>query len=270
MPCAIPCGASYPEIWKIANEALAYPNAELVRKALRAGPAERQHCAGSARAFRSRSVAGPFHQDECGLSSPTWWTSMGIEGADLKAGPPGIRRTGERSCPVRYFVGRGAQHTSGRVQALTEVHRRRHAWSTSRRGRRSCGRPALSGDSRRRSRRCRYHQAQRAGFHRPRHPGKGERGHRGGTGRRAGRGGELLAAGGRRQVDGEVAAGGLIRQDGEAQGLPGLRHQRRRSSTWPASRAIRSWSPSTRIRRRRSSRWRMSGSSTTSWSSCRS
>src|SRR5271167_1639373 len=27
-------GASYPEMWKIANEALAYPNAELVRKAL--------------------------------------------------------------------------------------------------------------------------------------------------------------------------------------------------------------------------------------------
>ena len=27
-------GASYPEVWKIANEALAYPNAELVRKAL--------------------------------------------------------------------------------------------------------------------------------------------------------------------------------------------------------------------------------------------
>jgi electron transfer flavoprotein alpha subunit len=27
-------GASYPEIWKIANEALAYPNAELVRKAM--------------------------------------------------------------------------------------------------------------------------------------------------------------------------------------------------------------------------------------------
>jgi electron transfer flavoprotein alpha subunit len=27
-------GASYPEIWKIANDALAYPNAELIRKAL--------------------------------------------------------------------------------------------------------------------------------------------------------------------------------------------------------------------------------------------
>ncbi|MGA7077923.1 MAG: electron transfer flavoprotein subunit alpha/FixB family protein [Terriglobales bacterium] len=31
--CAV-LGASYPEIWKIANEALAYPNAELIRKAL--------------------------------------------------------------------------------------------------------------------------------------------------------------------------------------------------------------------------------------------
>ena len=28
------CSASYGEVWKIANEALAYPNAELVRKAL--------------------------------------------------------------------------------------------------------------------------------------------------------------------------------------------------------------------------------------------
>ena len=37
-------GASYPEIWKIANEGLAYPNAELVRKALEQGPAEKQHC----------------------------------------------------------------------------------------------------------------------------------------------------------------------------------------------------------------------------------
>ena len=27
-------GLAYPEIWKIANEALAYPNAELIRKAL--------------------------------------------------------------------------------------------------------------------------------------------------------------------------------------------------------------------------------------------
>ena len=56
--------ASYAEIWKIANEALAYPNAELVRKALVKVLPERQHCAGFARAFRNRSVARPFHQAE--------------------------------------------------------------------------------------------------------------------------------------------------------------------------------------------------------------
>ena len=38
--------ASYAEVWKIANEALAYPNAELVRKALGQGPAARQSRAG--------------------------------------------------------------------------------------------------------------------------------------------------------------------------------------------------------------------------------
>ena len=45
MPCAKPCGASYAEVWKIANEALAYPNAELVRKALVNVLPQRQHCA---------------------------------------------------------------------------------------------------------------------------------------------------------------------------------------------------------------------------------
>ena len=37
--------ASYGEVWKIANEALAYPNAELVRKALVKVLPPRQHCA---------------------------------------------------------------------------------------------------------------------------------------------------------------------------------------------------------------------------------
>ena len=59
--------ASYAEVWKIANEALAYPNAELVRKALVKRAAARQHRAGSARPFRNRSVAGSFHQDELGF-----------------------------------------------------------------------------------------------------------------------------------------------------------------------------------------------------------
>ena len=88
------------------------------------------------------------------------------------------------------------------------------------------GRPPLSGDRRRRSRRCGYHQGAGAGFDRPRHPGAGERRDRRGTGRGHGRGGELLASGGGCQVDGEVAAGRLVRPDGEAEGLPGVRHQR--------------------------------------------
>jgi electron transfer flavoprotein alpha subunit len=46
-------GDSYPEIWKIANEALAYPNAELVRKAL-------------LKVLPSRSIVLVCH-DHCGI-----------------------------------------------------------------------------------------------------------------------------------------------------------------------------------------------------------
>ena len=45
--------ASYSEVWKIANDALAHPNAELVRKALVKVLPHGQHCAGSACTFRS-------------------------------------------------------------------------------------------------------------------------------------------------------------------------------------------------------------------------
>ena len=58
-------------------------------------------------------------------------------------------------------------------------------------------------------------------------------------------------------------------QDGEAEGLPGLRHQRLVPAPGRASRAIRSSSPSTRIPKRRSSGWRTWASWTTFWSSCR-
>ena len=60
-PAAIVCGsgadvesvcralqASYTEIWKIAHEALVYPNAELIRQALTAGAATKQHLATAA------------------------------------------------------------------------------------------------------------------------------------------------------------------------------------------------------------------------------
>ena len=38
-----------------------------------------------------------------------WWTFEGVDGGNLKASPPGIRRTGERSRSLRYFIGRGDQ-----------------------------------------------------------------------------------------------------------------------------------------------------------------
>ena len=136
-------------------------------------------------------------------------------------------------------------------------------WGAERRG------TALPGDGGGRDRRRGYHQAPDSGLDRPRHPGAGECGHRPGTGRCAGRRGELLEARGGRQVDGEIAAGGFVRPDRQAQGLPGMRHQRLVPAPGGASRAIPSSWPSTRTPRRPSFGWRMWGSSTTSWSSCR-
>ena len=56
---------SYAEVWKIANESLAYPNAELVRKSLVKVLPEQECCARFPRAFRNRSGARPVRQDEC-------------------------------------------------------------------------------------------------------------------------------------------------------------------------------------------------------------
>ena len=58
-------------------------------------------------------------------------------------------------------------------------------------------------------------------------------------------------------------------QDREAQGLSGVRHQRRVPAPGRHQGQSVPRSPSTRIPRLPYSRWRMSESSTTSWSSCR-
>ena len=47
--------AFYHEVWKIASDSLAYPNAELVRQALSEGPAAGQHRARSPQSLRNRS-----------------------------------------------------------------------------------------------------------------------------------------------------------------------------------------------------------------------
>ena len=55
---------SYAEVWKIANEALAYPNAELVRKALVKVLPHGSVVLSSPRAFRNRPGTRPVDQDE--------------------------------------------------------------------------------------------------------------------------------------------------------------------------------------------------------------
>lgn len=97
--------ASYPEIWKIANEALAYPNAELVRKAL-------------LKVLPSNSIVLVAHEHfgidlAPGLSIKTNSAFVsdvldiaGVEGADLKV----VRQEfgGQVSAHVRCDISSGA------------------------------------------------------------------------------------------------------------------------------------------------------------------
>jgi electron transfer flavoprotein alpha subunit len=98
-------GASYPEVWKIANEALAYPNAELVRKALQ-------------KVVPSNSIVLVAHEHfgidlAPGLSIKTnsafvsdVLDIVGVEGADLKV----VRQEfgGQVSAHVRCDISTGA------------------------------------------------------------------------------------------------------------------------------------------------------------------
>src|ERR1700741_777211 len=98
-------GASYPEVWKIANEALAYPNAELVRQALQ-------------KVVPSNSIVLVAH-DHFGIDlAPGLSIKMnsafvsdvldivGVEGADLKV----VRQEfgGQVSAHVRCDISSGA------------------------------------------------------------------------------------------------------------------------------------------------------------------
>ena len=51
----------------------------------------------------------------------------GVEGAWLKVGPPGVRRTGERARPLRSLDRRGAEHPPRRVPAARKRARSRRA-----------------------------------------------------------------------------------------------------------------------------------------------
>jgi electron transfer flavoprotein alpha subunit len=142
--------ASYAEVWKIANEALAYPNAELVRKALVKVLPAAALCLLHASAFRNRSGARSFHQDEVAFVSDVVEIA-GVEGADLKV----VRQEfgGQVSAHVRCDLSSGAVVTvrpghSKRWKALWSGGWRRYRqviWRW-----RSDSGPPLSGNGRRR------------------------------------------------------------------------------------------------------------------------
>ena len=258
------------EIWKIAREPLAYPNAELVRKALVSVLPRGQHPAGSACPFRRGSLAGAFGQDECGVRAGRG----GYRRRRRRRGSKLVRQEfgGQVSTHVRcdISIGRGAEYPPGRIP-----------------GRRKARRPAgRSWISRRRratlTARRRYLEtiaAETGDVDITKQPvlvsiGRGIQEQENvaiaeDLAEAHGRGGELLAAGGGCQVDGQVAAGGVVRPDGAGRRSTWRAASADRSSTWRASRAVRSSWRSTRTRKRRSSAWRTWESWTTSWSSCR-
>ncbi|MDZ7598905.1 MAG: hypothetical protein U5J82_11565 [Desulfobacterales bacterium] len=98
---AVRAAAGYmPEVWKIDNAALAYPNAEVVRKALVKHPARRARhrwCPRTPsawtwpRAFRSSSNAA-FVPDMVGIE--------GVEGGTAQSRAPGVWGAGEHPCEL--------------------------------------------------------------------------------------------------------------------------------------------------------------------------
>jgi electron transfer flavoprotein alpha subunit len=120
---------SYAEIWKIGNEALAYPNAELVRKALvKVLPSDgivllpHQHFGMDLAPGLSIKMNSAFVSDVLDIA--------GVEGADLKV----VRQEfgGQVSAHVRCDISTGAvvNDASGRVQTAGRSAHQRKSSST--------------------------------------------------------------------------------------------------------------------------------------------
>ena len=217
--------ASYPEVWKVANQGLAYPNAELIRKALvKVLPAgsilliPHNHFGIDLAPGLSIKLNSAFVSDVVAID--------GIEGAYLKL----VRQEfgGQVSAHVRCDISAGAvlnlrpgafKAVEGTPAGGTVVDKSPEVGALSA-GRRyletvvpEAGdvdiskEPVLVSIGR--------------GIQEKDNVAIAEE-----LGRGDGRSRELLAARSRRQVAAEVAAGWLFRPDGEAQGLPGVRHER--------------------------------------------
>ncbi|MCK7504565.1 MAG: hypothetical protein MZV70_11080 [Desulfobacterales bacterium] len=75
--CARRLAAAYPEVWKFAGDALAYPNAEIIRPLLLKVLPKGVRAAAAAHHLRDGPGAGAGGQDGRGLSCRTWWRSTG-------------------------------------------------------------------------------------------------------------------------------------------------------------------------------------------------
>ncbi len=148
MPFAMPSALHYGEVWKIANEALTYPNAELVRKAL-------------VNVLPNNSIVLVAH-DHFGVDlSPGLSIKLnsgfvsdvlaieGVEGTSLKVVRQEFGGAGKRSRSLRYFIRRSDQRPSGGVQAPGQRPDERDRRRQIIRGRRARGGKALRRDGRR-------------------------------------------------------------------------------------------------------------------------
>ena len=108
--------ASYGEVWKIANQALHYPNAEVIRKALVNIVPKGSILLVPHAHFGMDLSPGLSIKLNCAYVSRRAWDRWRRRHL-AKGCSPGIRRTGERSCEVRCFVGSSDQYSAGRIQA---------------------------------------------------------------------------------------------------------------------------------------------------------
>jgi hypothetical protein len=142
--CQAMC-STYPEVWKVASESLAYPNAELIRKALvKVLPqgsillVAHNHFGIDLAPGLSIKLNAAFVSDVVAID--------GIDGSYLKGSAPGVWRAGKHARALRHFDRRGTQSSSWCIQAGRRSSRRRKGRRQVRGSGRSLGRPALPGN----------------------------------------------------------------------------------------------------------------------------
>ncbi len=223
-PCVLPTS----EVWKIAADALATPTRNWSARPW--SPSCRPAASSSTphNHFGLDLSPGPVDQARSGLRARRAGDRRRCDGHRPEGRPPGVRRTGERARSLRHLAsGAVISIRPGAFKPVDGAAGQRHGGRQVVGGRRPDGAAALPGDDRRRVGRRGHHQVQRPGLGRPRHPGAGQRVHR----RRSSptRMGAALSCS-RPVVDAkwleksrQVGSSG---QDRQAQGVPGLRHQR--------------------------------------------